>query len=166
MYCNCKLFFKCQCCQQRVALPDPHSPSDLLGDDDPAEVVDASDDTCCFHSRMLLFFWNFAVCCMGSICIAWEIIQERAVTKDQMRRQTHLILFAKRPRAALTRAVHRPCTHAILREHAFISSRSTACTFSRSRRDTARSCSALAFYRRCCPAVSSALQGASRACHR
>ena len=31
------------------ALPDTHSPPDLLRDDDTSEVVDASDDACCFH---------------------------------------------------------------------------------------------------------------------
>ena len=31
-------FFLCQCCQQRVALPDTHGPADLLRDDDAAEA--------------------------------------------------------------------------------------------------------------------------------
>ena len=38
-----------QCCQQGVTFSDPHGAADLLGDDDPAQVVDAPHDSGCFH---------------------------------------------------------------------------------------------------------------------
>ena len=39
-----------QCCQERVALADAEGAADLLGDDDPAEVVDSSDNSGSFHT--------------------------------------------------------------------------------------------------------------------
>ena len=35
--------------QCRVAFADTHGAADLLGDDHSAEVVDPSDNSCCFH---------------------------------------------------------------------------------------------------------------------
>lgn len=32
-----------------VALADTHRAANLLGDNDPAEIVDSSDYSCCFH---------------------------------------------------------------------------------------------------------------------
>ena len=53
-YVKNRTFLRCQCCQQGVSLPDSHGPSDLLGDDHPAQVVDAADDSGCFHIQNLL----------------------------------------------------------------------------------------------------------------
>ena len=38
-----------QRCLQRVALTDTHGAADLLGDHDPAQVIDAPHDPSCFH---------------------------------------------------------------------------------------------------------------------
>ena len=35
-------------------LPDPHGPANFFGDDHPAQVVDAADDSGCFHIQNLL----------------------------------------------------------------------------------------------------------------
>jgi hypothetical protein len=43
-----------QCCQEWVALADAEGAADLLGDDDAPEIVDAANDTCCFHVLPIL----------------------------------------------------------------------------------------------------------------
>ena len=40
---------RCQCYLLRVALADAQGAADLLGDDDSAEVVDPSYDSCSLH---------------------------------------------------------------------------------------------------------------------
>ena len=42
-------FAPCQCFQQGVALTNPHSSANLLWNNDPAQVVNTSDDSCCLH---------------------------------------------------------------------------------------------------------------------
>jgi len=44
-----------QCCQERVALADAEGAADLLGNDDAAEVVDAADNSSCFHTSIVPF---------------------------------------------------------------------------------------------------------------
>ena len=39
----------CHQCQQRVALADTHGAADLLGDDDPSQIVDPPYDSSGFH---------------------------------------------------------------------------------------------------------------------
>ena len=51
--------------EQRVALADAQGSSDLLGVDDAAKIVCASDDTCCFPiSSLLVILSNYdAIIC-------------------------------------------------------------------------------------------------------
>ena len=45
---------RCQCCTRGVTLADAEGTADFLGNDDTAEVVNASYDACCFHIYSLL----------------------------------------------------------------------------------------------------------------
>ena len=71
VHCKAKPFPPCQCCLQRVALADAEGAADLLGDDDPAEVVDPADDACSFHSWLLqcccIFVAKLLFACKGEI---------------------------------------------------------------------------------------------------
>ena len=71
VHCEAKPFPPCQCCLQRVALADAEGAADLLGDDDPAEVVDPADDACSFHSWLLqcccIFVAKLLFACKGEI---------------------------------------------------------------------------------------------------
>jgi len=40
---------------QRIAFPDAQRPADFLRNDHPAQIVDAANDTSCFHSWCLAF---------------------------------------------------------------------------------------------------------------
>ena len=42
-----------QLCQQRVTLPDTHSPPDLLRNNNAPQIVNTAHDPCSFHSRFL-----------------------------------------------------------------------------------------------------------------
>ena len=71
VHCKAKCFPLCQCHHQRVALADAEGAADLLGDDDPAEVVDPADDACSFHSWLLqcccIFVAKLLFACKGEI---------------------------------------------------------------------------------------------------
>lgn len=47
---------------ERVALADAHRAANLLGDNDPAEIVDSSDYSCCFHYINSLAFVAYLYC--------------------------------------------------------------------------------------------------------
>lgn len=46
-----------------VALADAHRAANFLGDNDPAEIVDSSDYSCCFHYINSLAFVAYLYCC-------------------------------------------------------------------------------------------------------
>ena len=58
--------FGCQCCQHGVPLPNPHGTSDLLGNDDPTQVVDASYDSGSFHDNGVLSLVKYIAYANGS----------------------------------------------------------------------------------------------------
>ena len=60
----------------RVALADTQCSSYLLGNDDPAEVVDPSYDSCSFHIQISLEFHDLANACKDSLWFGKAIIQD------------------------------------------------------------------------------------------
>ena len=56
-------FPPCQRRLQRVALADTHGAADLLGDDHPAQFINAADDSGCFHLCTILPILHFPMLC-------------------------------------------------------------------------------------------------------
>ena len=72
---NCT-FMCCQHYQWGVALPDPHGAADLLGNYDAAQIVDFSNDACCFH-RLSNPFCGFSLEVLDSVDSFENLIPNR-----------------------------------------------------------------------------------------
>ena len=49
MYRKAKPVEWCQCCQQRLAFTDSHCSSNFFGNNNPSQIIDSSNNSCCFH---------------------------------------------------------------------------------------------------------------------
>ena len=63
MYRPAKLVDWCQCCQQGVSLADAQSAANFFRNDDSSQIVNTTDNACCFHIIFLLHLHRRAGAC-------------------------------------------------------------------------------------------------------